>query len=130
MAAIEMGRLRLDTQGFARLGEFPDLYHRDPTLERVGHPSVAIPAFKRLGYFHVVPVGTYRNAAAASTPAVNGPRKPVMNQIFSTQYSSRLKNRRHESGRMTCMRAIRYMRFTLPGNESGVCSECGEAHAH
>ena len=37
----------------------------------------AIPALKRLGYFHVVPAGTYRNAAAASTSAVNGPRKPV-----------------------------------------------------
>ena len=43
---------------------------------------IAIPALKRLGYFHVVPAGTYRNAAAASTSAVNGPRKPVMNRFL------------------------------------------------
>ncbi len=44
-----------------------------------GKTLVAIPAFKRLGYFHFVPAGTLWNAAAASTRAVNGPRKLVMN---------------------------------------------------
>ncbi len=43
---------------------------------------IVIPAFKRLGYFHVVPTGTWWNAAAASTRAINGPRKPVKNLFF------------------------------------------------
>ncbi len=43
---------------------------------------IAIPALKRLGYFHVVPAGTLWNADTASTGIVNGPRKPVKNFLL------------------------------------------------
>ena len=46
---------------------------------------IATPAFRRLGYFQAVPAGTRRNAAAASTFAVNGPLETGYEKGFSYQ---------------------------------------------